>query len=167
MEKPTSISLERCNVTQLKTLLGLATIPERAGESLPTQIAQNIRLSALLTELCHNEGQSGDLLLTTVCDAGTSLEVLRGIKELAKRLLAEAPTDAHRDAATVLYHAAIAAGVAHHGINMSSRPLDARIPLYEDLAATLAGERLGLIFRAAVEYGLDTGAGRRAAGPAR
>ncbi len=153
MERPTGISLERLNVTQLKTLLGLATIPERAGESL--QVAESARLSALLTELCHNEGRSGDLLLTTVCDPATALEVLRGIKELAKRLLAEAPTDAHRNAATVLYHAAIAAGVAHHGTNMSSRPLDARLPLYEDLAATLAGERLGLIFHAAVERARD------------
>jgi len=151
MTKPSSISLDNCSVGQLKTLLGLAARPEKAGGALPTQAADTAELSRLLTELCRGKGQSGDLLLATICEAGTSLDVLRGIKEFAKQLLADASTETQRNAATVLYHAAIASGVAHHRVYLSSSPLKARVPLYEDLAAALAGEPLGAVFRAAAE----------------
>jgi hypothetical protein len=151
MARASSISLDACTVHQLKALLGLGERPQQAGGTLPTQNANATDLAHLLGDLCQGRGRSGDLLLASVCDVETALDVLRGIKELAKELRGGAPTDAHRHAATVLYHAAIAAGVAHHGTNISSRDFETRVPLYEDLAAVLAGEPLGAVFLAALE----------------
>jgi hypothetical protein len=149
--KARTIRLDHLSPLQLKTLLGLAVRPERAGEDLRTETARPSRLEGLLTDLCRGHGQSGDLLIATLSAEDTPLEVVRGVKELAKRLVAIAPTEAHRDAARVLYHSAVAAGIAHHGVNVSSRPLAEPLAVYEDLAAALAGHSLGTLFRRAVE----------------
>jgi hypothetical protein len=151
MARASGVSLDGCSVHKLKALLGLGERPQHAGGTLPTRDAEATELARLLGDLCQGRGRSGDLLLASVCDAETTVDVLRGIKELAKELRSGAPSDAHRHAATVLYHAAIAAGVAHHGMNISSRAFEARVPLYEDLAAALAGEPLGALFRTALE----------------
>lgn len=149
MGKGSSISLDRVSPAQIKSLLDLATRSE-ANSPLPTQAADAPGLRRLLAELCHGHGQSSDLVLDTVCDPETPLEVLRGVKELAKKLVSAATTDPQRHAATILYHAAIASAVAHHGTNISSRPLAARLDLYEHLAERLAEEPLGRVFLVAV-----------------
>lgn len=146
-----SLSLDRSQPSQLKTLLGLATQVEGGGGPLPAQAADAAGLRRLLTEVCSGQGESGDLLLETVCDRDVPLEVLQGIKQLAKDIVAAAATEGQRHAATILYHAAIAAGFAWYGVNLSSRPIVDRLALYEDLAAVLAGEPLGAVFVAAVE----------------
>jgi hypothetical protein len=146
-----SLSLDRSHPSQLKTLLGLATHAEGGGGPLPAQAADPVGLRRLLTEVCRGQGESGDLLLETVCDRDVPLEVLQGIKQLAKDLVASAATDGQRHAATILYHAAIAGGFARYGVNLSSRPIGDRQVLYEDLAAVLAAEPLGGVFTAAVE----------------
>jgi len=115
-------------------------------------------LGTLLTECCGAMGESGELLLATVCDEKTPLEALRGIKDIAKELRAKVPSDAHRHAATLLYHAAIAAAYAQHGVNVSARPIENRCDLYEDLGNAFAGAVLGEVFRRAVDRALDWGA---------
>jgi len=149
--KGTSISLDRVAPSQLKTLLGLATRTEAGSGPLAAQAADAAGLRRLLTELCRGQGESGEILLETVCDPETPVEVLRGVKELAKKLVAAAATEAQRNAATILYHAAIAGGVAYHGVDLSSRPVATRLALYDELAVALAGDPLGGVFLAVVE----------------
>jgi uncharacterized protein (DUF2336 family) len=91
------------------------------------------------------------VLLATTCDAQTPLETLRGIKELAKTLLADATTEAHRTATVCLYHLTLAAAFARHGVNISSRPLETRLALYEDLATALGDGPPGRLFQEAID----------------
>jgi hypothetical protein len=150
MARDSSLSLGRTSPQRLRALLGLAGRSEKGSTSLTAQAAEPARLAQLLTEMAKEVGESGELLLETVATPDTPLEILRGIKELAKHLAERAPTDAHRDASTVLYHAAVAAAAGHHGVNVSSTPLGPRLVLYEDLAVALAGHPLGAVFREAI-----------------
>lgn len=158
MPKLSSAIIDHCSPSQLKALLSLASRPLGGPAALSSQTVNPEELSRLLTELCQGQAESGELLLTTVCEEETPIEALRGIKELAKQLSAEAKTEAQRQAATVLYHAAVAAAFGRRGADISSRPLSSRSTLYEDLAAMLAGHPLGAVFRQAVEREADTGA---------
>jgi hypothetical protein len=114
-------------------------------------VANRDELLRLLTEVCAGPEGAGEVFLATTCDAQTPLETLRGIKELAKTLLAEATSEAHRSATTFLYHLALAAAYAHHGVNISTRALEARLALYEDLATALGDDPPGTVFRQAVD----------------
>lgn len=147
MPRDSSLSLGDTSAQQLRALLGLAARSEKGSASLTAQAAEPTRLSRLLTEIGAEVGESGDLLLGTVATPDTPLEVLRGIKDLAKQLAERARSDAHRDACTILYHAALAAAAGRHGVNISSTPLGPRLALYEDLAVALAGHPLGAVFR--------------------
>ncbi len=161
MVKPsTTTTVDRATGEQLRTLLGLASRPpgHRASTSLLATIPSLDPLRKLLTECCGAMGESGELLLATVCDEKTPLEALRGIKDIAKELRSKAQTDVHRDAATLLYHAAIAAAYAQHGVNVSSRPIETRRDLYEDLGNAFTGAMLGEVFRRAVDRAIGWGA---------
>jgi hypothetical protein len=87
----------------------------------------------------------------TICDEQTPVEALRSIKDIAKELRIKARSETHRNAATLLYHAAIAAAYAWHGVNLSSRPIGVRCDLYEDLGVAFAGDPLGELFRRAID----------------
>ena len=150
MARDSSLSLGDTSAQQLRTLLGLAARSEKGSASLTAQAADPAGISALLTEIGAEVGESGDLLLETVAASDTPLEVLCGIKDLAKRLAERARGQAHRDATTFLYHAAVAAAAGGHGVNISSTPLGPRLALYEDLAVALAGHPLGTVFREAI-----------------
>ena len=156
MSKLSSTIIDECSLSQLKTLLALAMREPGVHSDLTAQAANRAELSRLLAELCRGEPDAGELLFTSVCEPETPVEALRGIKELAKGLVAEAKTDAQRNAATFLYHAATAAAFSRHGVEISSRSLSARSALYEDLAAVLAGDPLGQVFRQAFERALET-----------
>jgi hypothetical protein len=145
MGDDTASSLDRLSPARVRTLLDLAAGPaDMTG--LAAQAGDPPVLRRLLSELCEGEAQSAEFVLATLCTKETPLAVLRDIKGLAKQLVGVAASRAHRDAATVLYHAAIAAGVAHHATNLSSRPLEPRAPLYEELAVALAADPLGGLF---------------------
>lgn len=158
MSRSSSAIIDRCPPSQLKALLALAAGPARERVPMPTQAADPRELRQLLTELCQGRTESGELLLTTISTATTPLAVLRNIKDLAKKLLDDARTEAHRHAATFLYHAAIAAAFCHHGVNLSTRPIGARGTLYADLAAGLSGDPLGQMFQQAAERAKKVGA---------
>lgn len=113
--------IDQCRADQLKALLALARGPLSDGQSPAPWAMRPAECAERLAELCKVEAISGELLLATVSAPETSLAVLGRIKELAKRLLKEAPPDARRAAATLLYHAAVAAALATHGVNISSR----------------------------------------------
>jgi hypothetical protein len=77
--------------------------------------------------------------------------MLRDIKELAKELSSGAKTEAQRSAAGLIYHAAVAAALVHHGVNISGRPPESRLGLYEDLATAFVADSLGPVFRLAID----------------
>lgn len=159
MVKPTTTTIDRATREQLRTLLGLASQPPgQRGSAARLGTATSLdELRRLLSECCGAIGESGELLLATACDEKTPVAALRSIKDIAKELRSKAQSEAHRQAATLLYHAAIAAAFAWHGVNLSSRPIESRCDLYEDLGNAFAGEVLGEVFRRAVDRAMGLG----------
>jgi hypothetical protein len=159
MTKLPSTTVDQASREQLKTLLGLASRPPglRKSASLMAKAPSLDELCRLLSELCGEAREPGELLLATICDEQTPVEALRSIKDIAKELRIKARSETHRNAATLLYHAAIAAAFAWHGVNLSSRPIEVRCDLYEDLGNAFAGDVLGDAFRRAVDRAMEWG----------
>jgi len=88
-------------------------------------------------------------LLDKAAKETTKVEELAAIKEEAKAFLKEAADSHHRDAATLLYHVAVAAAFVRHGAAISGRPMRKQQELYEKFAATWAGHPIGRLFREA------------------
>lgn len=151
MGKISTVTIEHSATRQLKALLALAHVPRGHGDFLPPGLANRTDLAAHLTALCQGSEQSGEALLSTLCTRQTPLTALQGIKELAKTLAEKAGSEIERGAATLLYHAAVAAALGHHGHNISSRPGGARFELYDDLAALMTGDPLGQVFQEAAD----------------
>lgn len=147
----TTTTIERSEPWQLKALLALAQGSGRHGDFLPAGISNRAELARHLSTLCKDSTESGEVLLSAVCERETPLGALQGLKELAKLLTKKAATEHERAAATLLYHAAVAAALARHGQNISSRSATARYALYDDLAAFMAGDPLGEVFQEAAE----------------
>jgi hypothetical protein len=104
-----------------------------------------------LAALCRETEHSAEALLSSVCEPRVALADLEVIKTSAKELLARANDDPERTAAALLYHLAVAAALARHGKNISSRSLHSRLGLYEKLADVWAGDPVGEVFRSAVD----------------
>ena len=85
-------------------------------------------------------------LLDRAAKPGTSVQELADLKEQAKAFLKEAADGCHREAATLLYHAAVAAAFVHHAAMISGRPMRKQQRLYEQFAATWEGRPLGRLF---------------------
>jgi len=151
MDKIDTTTIEHSATRQLKALLALAHVPRGPGDLLPPGLANRADLARHLTALCQGAEPSGEALLSTLCTRQTPLAALQGIKELAKTLAERASSEVERGAATLLYHGAIAAALAHHRQNISSRPGAVRFELYVDLAALLAGDPMGRVFHEAAD----------------
>ena len=151
MAKITTTTIEHSASWQLKALLALAQVRGRHGDFLPAGLGSRAELARHLSTLCQDAAQSGEVLLSTICEPQTPLAVLQGIKELAKSLAGKASTEQERAAASFLYHAAVATALGRHGKNISSRSGSARSELYEDLAALMTGDPLGQVFAEAAE----------------
>jgi hypothetical protein len=97
-------------------------------------------------------------LLEKAAQEATTVEELTGIKEQAKGFLRETADRRHRDAATLLYHVAVAAAFVRHGAAISGRPMHKQQKLYEKFAATWAAHPIGQLFREAARRvpGTDT-----------
>ena len=111
------------------------------------------QVKALLVVAAKSRRQSADPyadLLEIAALPITPVPELMSIKERAKMLIGEAPDTRHRDAATLLYHAAVAAAFVHHGAEISGRPMHKQQAVYERFAEKFAGQPLGRIFRDAV-----------------
>ena len=151
MTHDSSTSIDRCSKSQLKSLLSLAAGGDAGQASLLGRLGNRAQVASLLSDLLGESQESGVVVLSAAAASGTPLAVLQGTKELAKTLLEHAPTEVHRSAATFLYHLSIAAALARHDVNISTRSPDARLALYEDLASAFAGDPLGQVFRDAVD----------------
>lgn len=106
-------------------------------------------LCRLLDEMHGIPGETADELFGRVLSHDTPLAVLIGIKDLGKRLGVTAPTSRSRATAAILYHAAIAAALSHHGEHITSTSPETRCAVYEDLGSALGSEPLGVLFRRA------------------
>ena len=143
--------IDRCSPVQLAELLGLAAADEPATHTAGgTGIRRQVLLERL-AELMEGDARQARALLVRTADRASSVEALRQTMEDAKTYAAEALSDAHWSAATLLYHLAIAAAYAHHGANISARPATTRLELYEDLASSLGADSISAVFRLAAD----------------
>jgi hypothetical protein len=97
-------------------------------------------------------------LLATAIDETTPVAELARIKEQAKTLLKNVKDRRHRDAATLLYHAAVASAFVHHSALISGRPMRKQEALYRQYADAWDGRPLGRIFREAADRALASDA---------
>jgi hypothetical protein len=149
MSQSTSLLLDALDGRRLRKLLELAVRAEDHGPR-PAGTRRPPDPIAALGELLRRSGRSHQALLTAVTTTTTPLRRLRDVKEVAKQLERRAPSASHRDAAKLLYHAAVAAAFAWHGENISSRHIRSRLGLYDHLASTLHDSELAAVFRATV-----------------
>jgi hypothetical protein len=151
MAKRARNEIDRCSPVQLAELLGLAStdVPmthTAGGAGIRRQV-----LLERLADLMESDARQARTLLLRTADPATSVDELRRTMENAKTYAAEALSDAHWSAATLLYHLAIAAAYAHHGANISTKPASSRLELYEDLASSLGADSLSAVFRLAAD----------------
>jgi hypothetical protein len=143
--------IDRCSPVQLAELLGLAAADEPATHTAGgTGIRRQVLLERL-AELMESDARQARAALLRTAEAASTVEELRRTMEEAKTYAAEALSDAHWSAATLLYHLAIAAAYAHHGVNLSARPPSSRLELYEDLASSLGADSISAVFRLAAD----------------
>ena len=95
-------------------------------------------------------------LLDEAVKETTTVQELAGLKEQAKGFLKEPADRRHRDAATLLYHVAVAAAFVRHGAQISGRPMRKQQPLYQQFADTWAGHPIGQLFREAARRATGT-----------
>lgn len=151
MSELRSNNIDQSSRAQVKKLLALAQDKARPCGFLPAEIGCHAQFVQLLTTLCEDASSSGEALVSTVCARETSLAVLQAVKELSKTLMAKAASEAERAAATLFYHACVAAALARYDQNISTRAAGPKVGLYEDLAAFLHADPLGDVFREAAE----------------
>lgn len=136
---------------QLDGLLALASDHDTHLSFMSTTLSDRNALAKHLTDLFENTPQSGHDWLSAVSDDRTPAATLRRVRDFAKASINKASNEGERVAATLLYHAAVAAAWARHGENISTRSLENRVPLYEDLADIMIADPLGKIFREAAD----------------
>lgn len=139
-------SLDHLPSEQLARLLSLVAAGAERKHSLPAAARSSEALVAALAKVAWPAGGSAAEALGRATSRAASLEALREAKQHSKSLLATAVGAEARDALTFLYHVTIAAAYASHGQNLSTRSLESRAGLYEDLATVLAGEPAGEVF---------------------
>ena len=144
--------------SQVRALLVVASKPRVApAMAWSNKIA---RIERQLAELLGATAGPRSELLNEAMQATTPVHTLRSIKEVAKALIRKSVTRDHRDAARLLYHAAVAAAAVHHAAPISGRPMHEQQDVYERLAAAWAGHPLGRLFADAAARAAATTLGR-------
>ncbi|MBS1819341.1 MAG: hypothetical protein JSU08_15510 [Acidobacteria bacterium] len=143
----TSADVDYFNPFQLRRLLLLAS----GAASRLAEITDFEEASRLLVELSAARGEPEQDLLGIAAAPATSLKELRRIKNLAKRMLDDAPQAAQAAAARLLYHVAVAAAFGRCAVDISSRPLAGRQVMYERLALVFSGQPIANVFRHAAD----------------
>ena len=98
-------------------------------------------------------------LLERATAAATPVAELAAIKEQAKGFLKEATGRRRREAATLLYHVAVAAAFVHHDAAISGRPAHKQLPVYQRFADAWGERPIGGLFREAVRRITEAGPG--------
>jgi hypothetical protein len=151
MAKRYKSDLDACKPGQLLSLLHLVSNQGVPASATRTGAAGNPQLGKKLRELCARSGYDGPDLLEQAAHPESSVEQLREVMLSAQTLAAEAADEQQWQAASFLYHLAIAAALARHHVNISTRTLDSRVGIYEDFASSLLEDPLGGIFRDAAD----------------
>ena len=145
------VSLDHLTRGQLAALLELAEDAARSHSSLPELVTRIPDMLSRLAILHIEDGRDGESVLADLLWPATGLDSIRHAKELIKRGAQSAAEEGSRACWTLLYHVAIAAAYARHGVNISSHSIESRLGLYEDIAATTPNTEIGQAFRAALE----------------
>jgi hypothetical protein len=95
-------------------------------------------------------------LVDKAANPAATVQELAGLKEQAKALLLTAGDTRHRDAATLLYHLAVAAAFVRHGAAISGRPIYKQLKVYEDFAAVWEEHPIGQLFLEAARRAVGT-----------
>jgi hypothetical protein len=95
-------------------------------------------------------------LVDKAANRAATVQELAVLKEQAKALLLTARETRHRDAATLLYHLAVAAALVRHGAAISGRPVHKQLKVYEDFAAAWAEHPIGQLFLEAARRAAGT-----------
>ena len=143
----------------MKVGAAIAEILKREGVEVVFCFPQNSLIEAgdgellamLLTEMCGESGPSGTALIQAVCAPDATVEDLRKVKDLAKRLAMDARDQLHRGAAGLLYHLAMASAFAYHDVNLSSIGAAPPVHLYRELVEGISDDALVAVFERAVE----------------
>ena len=141
----------RLSAMQTQRLLALASLPGDQEQSWLIEAGDSHLLAMLLTEMCRESGQSGMALIEAVCAPDTTIEVLRGVKDLAKRLAMDAKDQRRRGAAGLLYHLAMASAFGYHQVNLSSIGAAAPVHLYRELVEGISDDALVTVFEKAIK----------------
>ena len=141
---------------QTQRLLALASLPADQEQSWLIEAGDSDLLAMLLTEMCSESGHSGMALIEAICAPDTPIEVLRQVKDLAKKLAMEAKDQRRRGAAGLLYHLTMASALGYHQINLSSIGAAAPVHLYRELVEGISDDALVAVFEKALE-GLPDG----------
>jgi hypothetical protein len=151
VRRDTTTDVRNCGTGQLRSLLALAI--DRPGEygSLLARARDVEQVERLLAGVLRTPDRESRVFEPLI-EPHTSLSDLRTIRDSAKEFIERVKSEPEREAAALVYHAATAAALGRHGINLSSVPPESRVPLYEDLATALAGHPLAGVFRDAVDY---------------
>src|SRR5579864_3396590 len=137
---------------QTQRLLALASLPADQDQSWLIEAGDSDLLAMLLTDMCSESGQSGRELIEAVCGPDSTVEVLRGVKDLAKRLAMNARDQRRRGAAGLLYHLAMASAFGYHQVNLSSIGAAPPVHLYRELVEGISDDALVTVFEKALEH---------------
>ncbi len=143
---PTQLS-----AVQTHRLLGLASLPDDQEQNWLIEAGDCELLAMLLTEMCGESGPPGTALIQAVCSPNATVEELRKVKELAKKLAMDARDQRRRGAAGLLYHLAMASAFGYHEVNLSSIGAAPPVHLYRELVEGISDDALVAIFEKAVE----------------
>jgi hypothetical protein len=135
--------------SQVKALLIVASEDSRPAEATDVDAIEVNRTIARMTAA---NGPAEATLFESVVRDATPVEELTRIKELAKALIAQADDVAGREAARLLYHAAVAAALVHHDARISGRTVEKQQDLYRAYADKWDSHPLGALFRSAASW---------------
>jgi len=138
------------SAVQTHRLLGLASLPDDQDQNWLIEAGDRDLLAVLLTDMCSESGPSGTALIQAVCAPDASIEDLRKVKDLAKRLALDARDQRHRGAAGLLYHLAMASAFGYHEVNLSSIGAAPPVHLYRELVEGISDDALVAVFEKAV-----------------
>ena len=133
--------------SEIKVLLELAV--ETQPPDATDVDAKVAHLERVLSELGSRAEVPADRALSRACAPSATVDELRQLKGLAKRLLTAVQGPEEEEAAQFMYLVAIAAAMALHGENISSQRLETRRKTYHDLAAVFTGHQIGKVFERA------------------
>jgi hypothetical protein len=156
MPRAVSRSSNNLGARNLRSLLSLGLEIGTDIQSIPGRSTSPAKLMKMLTTGTLKSGHDSEELLAEILSPTTSLLALYRLKEVAKRLIDD-ETGSRSEAATLLYLAAIAQGLARHGKNISSVAPTTRTRQFGKLAEWFAGGPLGSVFRAAELASLNDG----------